>query len=134
MTVRIPPKNPGERSKAYTIDFRGMAPSATTPTMFDNGKIALSASGGLAMLIPGELAGLQMAHDEWGAMTWKEVVVPNAELAMGWTVDKELARRIQVCNLWTSGAHINFVSCSGSQTCLPTTRISEKYLHQMEPS
>ncbi|KAJ3879818.1 gamma-glutamyltranspeptidase [Lentinula edodes] len=95
MTVRIPPKNPGDKSKAYTIDFRGMAPRATTPTMFDNGKIALSASGGLAMLIPGELAGLQMAHDEWGAMTWKEVVVPNAELAMGWTVDKELARRIQ---------------------------------------
>ncbi|KAJ4000915.1 gamma-glutamyltranspeptidase [Lentinula boryana] len=94
MTVRVPPAGPGDKSKAFTIDFRGMAPAATTPTMF-NGRIEKSASGGLAMLIPGEVAGLQMAHNEWGALSWKEVVVPNAELAMGWTVDKELARRIK---------------------------------------
>ncbi|KAJ3968257.1 gamma-glutamyltranspeptidase [Lentinula raphanica] len=94
MTVRVPPANSDEKSKTYTIDFRGMAPAATTPTMF-NGRIEKSAFGGMAMLIPGELAGLQMAHKEWGALSWKEIVVPNAELAMGWTVDKELARRLQ---------------------------------------
>ncbi|KAJ4473786.1 gamma-glutamyltranspeptidase [Lentinula aciculospora] len=95
MTVRVPPQHPGRESKVFTIDFRGMAPAATTPTMFDNGKRNLSESGGLSMTIPGELAGLQMAHREWGALSWKELVVPNAELALGWTVDPELARRIQ---------------------------------------
>ncbi|KAJ3968897.1 gamma-glutamyltranspeptidase-domain-containing protein [Lentinula raphanica] len=94
MTVRVPPPNPGEKSKVYTIDFRGMAPAATTPTMF-NGRKNDSETGGLSILIPGELAGLQLAHDEWGALSWKEIVVRNAELAMGWTVDKELARRLQ---------------------------------------
>lgn len=97
MTIREPPARRGDKSKVFTIDFRGMAPAATTPTMFDNGKRNLSESQGLSMTIPGELAGLQMAHNEWGAMAWKDLVVPNAELAMGWTVDKELARRIQVC-------------------------------------
>ncbi|KAJ3930031.1 MAG: gamma-glutamyltranspeptidase [Lentinula lateritia] len=95
MTIREPPARRGDKSKVFTIDFRGMAPAATTPTMFDNGKRNLSESQGLSMTIPGELAGLQMAHNEWGAMAWKDLVVPNAELAMGWTVDKELARRIQ---------------------------------------
>nr|AGB34166.1 gamma-glutamyl transpeptidase [Lentinula edodes] len=95
MTIREPPARRGDKSKVFTIDFRGMAPAATTPTMFDNGKRNLSESQGLSMTIPGELAGLQMAHNEWGAMAWRDLVVPNAELAMGWTVDKELARRIQ---------------------------------------
>ncbi|KAJ3821383.1 gamma-glutamyltranspeptidase [Lentinula raphanica] len=94
MTVRVPPGRWDEKSKTYTIDFRGVAPAATTPTMF-NGQIEKSAFGGLAIMIPGELAGLQMAHNEWGALSWKDVVVPIAELAMGWTVDKELARRLQ---------------------------------------
>ncbi|KAJ3923078.1 gamma-glutamyltranspeptidase [Lentinula edodes] len=95
MTIREHPARRGDKSKVFTIDFRGMAPAATTPTMFDNGKRNLSESQGLSMTIPGELAGLQMAHNEWGAMAWRDLVVPNAELAMGWTVDKELARRIQ---------------------------------------
>jgi gamma-glutamyltranspeptidase/glutathione hydrolase/leukotriene-C4 hydrolase len=95
MTVRVPPERPGTKSKVFTIDFRGMAPASTTPTMYDNGKRYLSETGGLAVVIPGELAGLQKAHDEWGALPWKNVLVDAAELSMGWTVDKELARRLQ---------------------------------------
>ncbi|KAJ4485206.1 gamma-glutamyltranspeptidase [Lentinula aciculospora] len=95
MTVRVPPARPGAKSKVFTIDFRGTAPAATTPTMFDDGNLQSSISGGLSMTIPGELAGLQTAHDHWGALSGKELVVPDAELAMRWTVDKEFARRIQ---------------------------------------
>lgn len=96
MTVRVP-QSRGGKSEAFTIDFRGTAPAATTPTMFDNGKKNLSESGGLSVTIPGEIRGLQMAHEEWGALSWKDLVVPVAELAMGWTVDRELDRRLKVC-------------------------------------
>jgi gamma-glutamyltranspeptidase/glutathione hydrolase/leukotriene-C4 hydrolase len=95
MTVRVPPERDGTKSKVFSIDFRGMAPASASPTMYDDGRRYLSETGGMAVVIPGELAGLQMAHNEWGKLPWKNILVDAAELSMGWTVDKELARRLQ---------------------------------------
>jgi gamma-glutamyltranspeptidase / glutathione hydrolase / leukotriene-C4 hydrolase len=95
MTVRIPPQSPSSSSQVYTIDFRETAPASAHKTMFkDNPKAAQI--GGLAVGVPGEVLGLQEAHSRWGSLPWKSLVQPSVELAQGWRVDTELAKRMRV--------------------------------------
>jgi len=95
MTVRIPPSSEGGSSEVYTIDFRETAPGSANRTMYKDDPMA-SRWGGLAIGVPGEIRGLQEAHRRWGKLPWARLVQPNADLAAEWTVDKELARRLQV--------------------------------------
>ncbi|OBZ68184.1 Gamma-glutamyltranspeptidase 1 [Grifola frondosa] len=94
MTVRIPPSSEGASSEVYTIDFREVAPALSNTTMYVNDPEA-SRWGGLAVGVPGELRGLEEAHRRWGTLPWNKLVQPAMELASGWKVGKELARRIQ---------------------------------------
>ncbi|KAH6913849.1 gamma-glutamyltranspeptidase [Coprinopsis sp. MPI-PUGE-AT-0042] len=94
MTVRIPPQSPGKSSQVYTIDFRETAPALANETMFkDNPRAAQI--GGLAVGVPAEILGLQEAHSRWGSLPWKNLVQPSIELARGWRVDTELAKRMR---------------------------------------
>ncbi|KAH9485370.1 Glutathione hydrolase proenzyme 1 [Psilocybe cubensis] len=93
MTVRIPPNNASSRSEVYTIDFRETAPALSNSTMYVSNPKA-SQFGGLSVGIPGEVLGLEEAHRRWGTMPWKRLVAPSINLANGWEVDRELARRI----------------------------------------
>ena len=115
MTVRIPPLSAGESSKVYTIDFRETAPALANKTMYkDNPKAAQI--GGLAVGVPGEILGLQEAHSRWGSLPWEELVQPSVDIAQGWRVDVELAKRMRVCSFQPvegSGAHFG---CSGIQS------------------
>ena len=101
MTVRIPP-SPSEAlnasSEVFTIDFRETAPASAHTKMYV-GNPSLARWGGLAVAVPGELRGLKKAHDLWGTLPWSELVEPSIELARGWTVSKELERRILVSYL-----------------------------------
>lgn len=103
MTIRIPTilKN-GTKSKyksqVYAIDFRESAPALANATMYHDDPTA-SAVGGLSVAVPGELRALEEAHKRWGVLSWERLVLPSARLAEGWEVDRELGRRIQVCNL-----------------------------------
>jgi hypothetical protein len=36
------------------------------------------------------------AHKLYGHLPWEELVMPVAELAKGWSVSRELARRIRI--------------------------------------
>lgn len=96
MTIRVPPSVTNtSKSEVYTVDFREVAPLASHEKMF----VANPESarwGGLAVGVPGELRGLQKAHELWGSLPWKTLVQPSAELARGWKVQKELERRIEV--------------------------------------
>lgn len=94
MTVRIPPSSPNASSEVYTIDFREVAPALANTTMYKNNPMA-SLFGGLAVGVPGELRGLEEAHKRWGVLPWKTLVQPSIDLARGWTVQPELARRIR---------------------------------------
>ncbi|WWC87225.1 gamma-glutamyltransferase [Kwoniella dendrophila CBS 6074] len=84
--------------KVISIDFRETSPAKSEKEMYGvekAGRIAAQV-GGLAIGVPGELRGLELAHSMYGKLPWKEVVMPVAELARGWKVSRELARRLRV--------------------------------------
>ena len=95
MTVRLPPSVPGGESEVWTIDFRETAPALANATMFVEDPIK-AVFGGLAIAVPGEVRGLAEAHTRWGKLPWRRLVQPSVDLATGWTVGKELGRRIHV--------------------------------------
>ncbi|OAX42511.1 gamma-glutamyltranspeptidase [Rhizopogon vinicolor AM-OR11-026] len=95
MTVRIPPSYEGGSSEVYTIDFRETAPALANSTMYKDDPIS-ARFGGLSVGVPGEIRGLEEAHRRWGKLPWARLVQPSADLAAEWTVDKELARRLQM--------------------------------------
>src|ERR1700744_2732953 len=78
------------------IDFRESAPAASNKTMFvDNPKLAQV--GGLAVGVPGELRGLELAHKRHGKLPWERLFAPAIKMAReGWAVGPELARRLQI--------------------------------------
>ena len=95
MTVRVPPTAAGGASEVFTVDFRETAPGLASKTMFVDDPLAAQI-GGLSVGVPGELRGLEAAHSLWGQLPWSELVEPSAELAAGWKVDVELAKRLQI--------------------------------------
>ncbi|EPQ57051.1 gamma-glutamyltranspeptidase [Gloeophyllum trabeum ATCC 11539] len=60
------------------------------------GNPLLALFGGLAVGVPGELRGLAAAHERWGVMDWRELVMPSVRIAEGWVVQEELAKRIRI--------------------------------------
>ncbi|KAI0821628.1 gamma-glutamyltranspeptidase [Trametes gibbosa] len=95
MMVRIPPSHPEDSSEVFVVDFRETAPALSNKTMYIDDPLA-SRWGGLAVGTPGELRGLEEAHRRWGRMPWKTLVQPAIQLAEGWTVQVELARRLEL--------------------------------------
>ncbi|KAG0199328.1 hypothetical protein BGX28_007379 [Mortierella sp. GBA30] len=88
MAIRLP------NGEVETIDFRETAPSGSYPTMFKQDPI-LAQRGGLAVAVPGELRGLELAHRRHGQLPWERLFAPSVKLAReGWAVGPELARRI----------------------------------------
>jgi gamma-glutamyltranspeptidase/glutathione hydrolase len=84
---------------ATTIDYRERAPLGSTQTMYldANGKIdrKLTATGYLAPGVPGTVRGLALAHQKYGKLPWRDVVMPAAQLATrGFPLDSELARSL----------------------------------------
>jgi gamma-glutamyltranspeptidase/glutathione hydrolase len=71
--------------EAATIDYRETAPAKSTPTMYLNekGEInrSLTAAGYLAPGVPGTVRGLALAHQKFGKLPWKDVVMPAVKLA-----------------------------------------------------
>jgi gamma-glutamyltranspeptidase / glutathione hydrolase len=82
--------------KATTIDYRETAPAAATPDMYldQNGNIVRSriAVGYLGPGVPGTVRGLALAHEKYGHLPWKAVVMPAADLAAsGFVMSASLA-------------------------------------------
>lgn len=95
MTVRIPPSAPNASSEVYVVDFRETAPALSNATMF-SGNPSSAKYGGLSVAVPGEVRGFEEAHRRWGSLPWNRLIQPSVDLAKQWTVDAELARRIQM--------------------------------------
>ena len=81
------------------IDYRERAPLKSTPTMYldSTGRIArqLTATGYLAPGVPGTVRGLATAHQRFGKLPWKDVVMPAVTLAeKGFVVSDGFARSL----------------------------------------
>jgi gamma-glutamyltranspeptidase/glutathione hydrolase len=70
--------------KVYVYDFRETAPAALGPDAFqEDGKPAPMKAriGGLAVGVPGEVAGLARLLDRHGKLSWRSVLAPSIRLA-----------------------------------------------------
>jgi gamma-glutamyltranspeptidase len=77
------------------IDCREVAPANATTDMFVGLPKNASEIGGLAIAVPGELKGLELAHARHGRLSWAQVVEPASQLALdGIPVGAHLAKDI----------------------------------------
>ena len=71
--------------RCVALDFRETAPAALTSALFRNAKGGIdpmkSLEGGLAVGVPGSVAGLALAHARFGTRPWAELLSPAIELA-----------------------------------------------------
>jgi gamma-glutamyltranspeptidase / glutathione hydrolase len=85
MVIRLPD------GTATTIDYREVAPLKAHRDMYldKKGEVTRkSREGPLAAGIPGVVAGLAMAHEKFGSLPWKDLVMPAVALAReGWKLD-----------------------------------------------
>src|SRR5690349_14082012 len=93
MVVRTP------AGEVTTFDYREKAPLKATPTMYvgENGIVdrSLTAAGYLAPGVPGSVRGLELAHRKFGALPWRDVVMPGVTLAeQGFVLSSALARSL----------------------------------------
>ncbi|KAI9635467.1 putative gamma-glutamyltranspeptidase 1 precursor [Dioszegia hungarica] len=101
MMVRVPTDDSGLGTKGgnmTAIDFRETSPKESSKEMYGIKGAGRNAAqvGGLAIGVPGELRGLEAAHKLYGKLPWKALVMPVADLAKGYQVSRELARRIRI--------------------------------------
>ncbi|KAL0581320.1 hypothetical protein V5O48_000696 [Marasmius crinis-equi] len=93
MTIRVPTNGTNTTSEVWSVDFRETAPGLANKTMYVSTSNS-SQFGGLASGVPGELRGLEAAHTRWGSLPWKNLFQPAIELADGYKIGPELAKRI----------------------------------------
>jgi gamma-glutamyltranspeptidase/glutathione hydrolase len=84
--------------RAVALDYREVAPAAATRDMFvRDGKVVpdLSLHGGLAVAVPGEVAGLTAALQRYGKLPLATVMQPAIRLAQdGFPIGAHLAKEI----------------------------------------
>jgi hypothetical protein len=87
-----------EKSTLIAIDFRETAPALSDPQMYVKAPSGSSQVGGLSIGVPGELRGLYTAFEMYGSgrVEWSDLVQPVVDLAKGWRVSRELARRFRI--------------------------------------
>lgn len=85
--------------ETFVVDSRERAPAAATPDMFAPGGVplpfAVASTSGLAVGVPGTLAGVATALRNWGTMSLARTLAPAIELAeRGFRVNRFLAADI----------------------------------------
>lgn len=98
------------------IDFREIAGAAATEDMFAK-NITLAQIGGRAVGVPGEIAGLHMAHQQFGKLPWSSLFEPAIKLARNGFALSSLVhgqlRRIEDCVLNSPGFNTTYTDGHG---------------------
>lgn len=68
-------------NKIEALDFREVAPESYTETTFKDLDSSKSKYGGLAIGVPGMLAGFYEIHNKYGKLKWYKVIQPAIDLA-----------------------------------------------------
>lgn len=115
--------------KASFVDYREMAPLAAHRDMYldDNGDVIEGASlvGHLAVGVPGTVAGMWAAHERYGKLPWKDLVMPAVALAEdGFVVAESLGSGMKMVSGWF-GDKTNFSRYFGKMTAGETFRQPE---------
>ncbi|WBU64977.1 gamma-glutamyltransferase [Paracoccus aerodenitrificans] len=89
-----------ETGETQAIDYREMAPAGASRDMFldaeGNADSDKSRFTGAASGVPGTVAGMKMALDQYGSMEWADVIAPAIRLAEeGITVTPDLADSLE---------------------------------------
>lgn len=109
--------------KADFIDYREQAPLSAHKDMYldEQGNVIpyQSVIGVMSSGVPGTVAGMWLAHEKYGSLTWKELVQPSVILAeQGFIVHPKLADSIarHIIDLEKGGFDVNFKDYFGSAT------------------
>ncbi len=70
-----------KKKKTIVVDARETAPAAAEPDMFVGQSFSIRSTSGIAVGVPGTLAGFKAALDKWGTMSLAEVLDPAIGLA-----------------------------------------------------
>lgn len=85
--------------RTAAIDYREVAPAAASRDMYLDAKgnpTRESVDGAKAAGIPGTVAGLALAHEQFGSLPWKDLLAPAIRLARdGHTIDSFHAEDLQ---------------------------------------
>lgn len=80
---------PGGNAEPICIEYREMAPAAATKTMFPKDH---DGYGHKSVGVPGTVRGMWLAHQKFGKLPWKDLVLPAVKLAdEGFPIDDQLA-------------------------------------------
>ena len=83
---------PGGGKEPVCIEYRETAPAAATRTMFSPDG---SSFGHKIVGVPGTVRGMALAHQKFGKLPWKQLVLPAVRLAgQGFAVDAPLAKDV----------------------------------------
>lgn len=81
---------------AEVIDAREVAPRAATTNMYSKNPTS-SLVGGLAVAVPGELKGMEVAHQKYGILPWKVLFQDAISFATnGVRVSRDMSHAIQI--------------------------------------
>ncbi|CAO3608955.1 unnamed protein product [Cunninghamella echinulata] len=82
------------------IDFRETAPKASFETMYVKDPLKAQ-RGGLAVGVPGEIRGFELAHDRHGVLPWKDLFGPAIKLARdGFVVNEYFHEKLLKAETW----------------------------------
>ena len=101
-------------SETGSLDYREQAPMAANADMYldEKGNVipGKSTLGGMAVGVPGTVAGLEAVHEKFGSLPWEDLVQPAIDLARkGYPVTKKQQSSFE-------GKRAEFIEVNGERT------------------